>query len=428
MFFLLAATLPFLWLSDIHFNPMADPALVDKLAGAEPAQWASILDTSSSGFAPYGQDTNWPLFHSAIAESKKVQPDIAFTMVTGDLLAHHFREQFNRCAAVHSDAAFREFERKTVEFVARELKQMAPAAPVVVTLGNNDSDCGDYLLEPRGPFLQDTRAIVAKLAQVSNDSAFAKSWTASGSYSMPHPTLVHYQIIVINSVLFSARYRNSCGHDAGDPGSDLLKWLRATLGEAERQRKKVWLVYHIPPGIDGYATSHSKTIVPFWTTSYSDEFHELVARYAKTIVASFAGHTHLDDFRLVGLPQSEKSLVLMEPALSPNIGQNPAFRIVNFKSSGPLVDESTYFLVKPGWKVEYSFDREWALRRPDISNYEKLYHRIEQSPETRERWTRFYSVSHPEGGTVTPANFRAFYCASGNSTIAGYRACVSSEK
>jgi hypothetical protein len=423
MFLLLAATLPFLWLSDIHFNPMADPALVNRLAAAQPAQWESILDTSSPDFARFGQDTNWPLFHSAIVACKRVQPDLAFIIVTGDLLAHHFREQFNRSAAVHDDAAFRQFERRTVEFVALELKQIAPGAPVVVALGNNDSDCGDYLLEPHGPFLEDTGGIVSGLAHLSEDPAFTKSWTASGSYVMRHPTLAHYQIIVINSVLFSTRYKNVCGHDPADPGADLLKWLRATLGDAERQHQKVWLVYHIPPGIDAYSTARSKKIVPFWVSSYSDEFHELAARYENTIAATFAGHTHVDDFRLIGIPQAEKSLVLIGPALSPNIGQNPAFRIVKFKSNGRLADLSTYFFVNPAWKLEYSFDNAWGVHRPDISNYEKLYGRIEKSPEIRERWTLFYSVSHPEAGSITPANFQAFYCASGNSTIAGYRAC-----
>jgi hypothetical protein len=423
MFLFLAATLPFLWLSDIHFNPAADPTLVNKLAAAEPAQWESILDTSSTPFARPGQDTNWPLLQSAIAECQKKQAAISFTMVTGDLLPHHFREHFDQAATVHDDAAFREFERKTVEFVALELKRIAPAAPVVVALGNNDSDCGDYRLEPHGPFLEDTAGIVSGLAHLSNDSEFTKTWMAGGSYRMQHPALANYQIVVINSVLFSTRYKNACGHDSSDPGADLLKWLRATLGEAERQHKKVWLVYHIPPGMDAYLSARSKTIVPLWVTSYSDEFHELAARYEKTIAASFAGHTHLDDFRLLGIPQGEKSLVLIAPALSPNIGQNPAFRIVNFKSNGALADLSTYVFAKSAWKLEYSFDNEWKLRRPDLSNYEKLYRRMETVPATRGRWTLFYSASQPEGGPITPANFRAFYCATGNSTIAGYRAC-----
>lgn len=34
-------------LSDIHFNPFYDPALVDRLAAAEPSAWDGIFKTSS---------------------------------------------------------------------------------------------------------------------------------------------------------------------------------------------------------------------------------------------------------------------------------------------------------------------------------------------------------------------------------------------
>src|SRR5271165_5360022 len=50
----------FLIASDIHFNPMADPALVADLAAADPRQWEPILQRSSpAGFSQYGLDTNW---------------------------------------------------------------------------------------------------------------------------------------------------------------------------------------------------------------------------------------------------------------------------------------------------------------------------------------------------------------------------------
>ena len=49
----------FLLVSDFHFNPMADPALVVDLAAADPAHWESILDrTTPATFSQYGSDTN----------------------------------------------------------------------------------------------------------------------------------------------------------------------------------------------------------------------------------------------------------------------------------------------------------------------------------------------------------------------------------
>ena len=34
-------------MSDLHFDPMADPQLVDQLAAAEPEQWRAMLDSSA---------------------------------------------------------------------------------------------------------------------------------------------------------------------------------------------------------------------------------------------------------------------------------------------------------------------------------------------------------------------------------------------
>ncbi len=426
----------FVWLSDIHFNPIADPALADKLAAAEPAQWAAILAASSSDFARFGQDTNWPLFSSAIAEIKKVQPNPAFTIVTGDLLTHHFREQFGRSASNHDDAAFRQFVRKTIEFIGLQLKQISARTPVVVALGNNDEECGDYQLQPHGAFLDDTRAVVSGLADISSEPSFAETWMASGSYSMKHPALRHYRLVVINTVLFSTKYQNGCGDASNDPGQDLLAWLRSTLADARQQHENVWLVYHVPPGMDGYASSRQGAAVPLWKASYSQAFDDLTATYSDVITASFAGHNHVDDFRLVGRPASHETLVMIAPALSPIIKQNPAFRLVTLKADGRLADQSTYYLSNPAnaggevqadWKLEYSFDQAWHLHGLDFSNYRKLYDRIETSPQTRDRWMLFFSASHPEGGNITPANFRAFYCATGHTTVAGYEACLSAK-
>ena len=43
-----SATIPALFLSDIHFDPYADPALVARLDAASPDKWKAILSTPAS--------------------------------------------------------------------------------------------------------------------------------------------------------------------------------------------------------------------------------------------------------------------------------------------------------------------------------------------------------------------------------------------
>ena len=42
---------------------------------------------------------------------------------------------------------------KTLHYVTSALKRMFPQTPIIATLGNNDSYCGNYMIKPAGDFL-----------------------------------------------------------------------------------------------------------------------------------------------------------------------------------------------------------------------------------------------------------------------------------
>ncbi len=396
-----------LMLSDVHFDPMADPRLVDRLAAAEPQEWRAIFEQSGdAGLGRYGRDTNWPLLRAALAQMRATLPDPALVILPGDFLAHGFRGAFNAAASDHSDAAYRVFVRKTMEFVALQLRQAFPAAPILPTLGNNDDICGDYRLQPDGPFLADTLPILRALAGGAGEPGFDRDWPSHGNY---HATLPGLRVLFLNTVFFSRNYQNACGA-AGDPdpGEATLAWLEGELEAARQAQQHVWLVYHIPPGVDGFATLHKGScpdaITPMWKEAYAEPFAGLLRRYADIVAASFGGHTHMDDFRLIGDPGGYYAFALITPALSPIFGQNPAFRTVSWDADGGVLDQTTYELanlfetgagVPARWRAEYTFTREWSLPRVDLPSLERLYSAIGDTPELRDRWHALYPVSSP---------------------------------
>jgi sphingomyelin phosphodiesterase acid-like 3 len=82
----------FLMMSDLHFDPMADPKLVDRLSAAEPEEWRAIFESSDNKTpARYGADSNWPLLSSALHQTKVTLPNPGFVILPGDFLAHNFR-------------------------------------------------------------------------------------------------------------------------------------------------------------------------------------------------------------------------------------------------------------------------------------------------------------------------------------------------
>src|SRR5258705_13526188 len=87
----------FLAVSDIHFNPFADPAIVAKLEAADVSQWDAIFASSAvTAFSPDGSDTNDPLLRSALGEMQKQLPSPAFVLISGDFLAHKFDKTYQQ--------------------------------------------------------------------------------------------------------------------------------------------------------------------------------------------------------------------------------------------------------------------------------------------------------------------------------------------
>ena len=426
-------------MSDIHFDPMAEPGLVDRLAAAEPAQWPAVFDSAGSQKpSRYGSDTNWPLLRSALKQMKQTLPRPAMVLLPGDFLAHQFRNKFDAAAHDHSDAAYRRFVRRTMQFLALQFERNFPGTPILPVLGNNDADCGDYRLQPNGPFLADTLPIVrALLGDAGTEPGLAHAWI---SYGNAEATVDGLRILLANTIFFSRNYQNKCGTKPGaDPGRATLEWLQAELTAARRAHQPVWLVYHIPPGIDGYATWRKGAcpdkIIPMWQERYAVPFADLLRRFGGTIRASFAGHTHMDDFRLIGDQGRYFGFTLITPALSPIFGQNPAFRTVEFERAGDILDETTYGVTNLGeadaaiplrWRVEYTFSHEWQLPRVDLPNLERLYAMITIVPADRTRWHTLFPVSSPVywtqngGGAV---EVRANDCATGYAVPADFRRC-----
>jgi sphingomyelin phosphodiesterase acid-like 3 len=413
--------------SDIHFNPMADASLVPQLMAAEPAQWEAILNkTTPQHFSPYGQDTNWWLLQSAFDQMRKTLPRPAVFLVLGDLLAHHYRTTFQQVTHDDDSQHYRAFVLKTVQFLALQMRQRWPDTQILLTPGNNDDDCGDYSIEAGGTYLNDTAATLRDLAKA--DEPAVADWKALGSYSLQPAAIPGVKIVSLNSVFFSGKYepqslQNDCEEVQSPAPNQTFAWLERTVGVAKQANQKVWLMFHIPPGIDGFASARSHEgscaadIIPMWAPEWTVKFNSLLINYQDTVTANFAGHTHTDDFRVVVIGNAPKAFVLVDPPISPVYNQNPAFRVIDFDGSS-VRDQTTYYLTnlttagaKRGkWKKEYTFSREWKTKQLDSASLAKIYDGIASDEVARAHWLKLYNVSSSVA-KIPPDTVRGLYCA-----------------
>ena len=106
---------------------------------------------------------------------------------------------------------------------------------------------------------------------------------------------------------------------------------------------------HIPPGLNGYQTAESVKAggpaITFWQPELTSRFLQLVGEYRSLIQAVFAGHTHMDDFRVISRDGQPALFIKIAPAVSPIYGNNPSFQVYQYdRDSGVIQNYQTYFL------------------------------------------------------------------------------------
>jgi sphingomyelin phosphodiesterase acid-like 3 len=403
-------------ISDIHFNPFLHPDLLEALVEQPASEWARILESSLSGsVSQYGSDSNYPLLKSAFAAAAKTCPHPDFILYVGDSLAHNWRSQYDKLAARSSradPAAYRSFTAKTVEFVALEFRRHSPGISVLPAIGNEDAYCGDYEVQPAGPFLEMfARAWMALPGEALAPGAFRTQFSRGGYYSAVLPSVPKHRIVVLNSVFFSNQYKNACGADSDTPGDDEMAWLAAELESASREDETVWLVMHIPVGINDYNTAKDEQAgsepVEFWLPGFSRQFIDLVDRFKNTVQVAFSGHTHMDDFRVIEAKRTPLAVNKLVPAISPIFRNNPGFQVYFFdRMNGTIGDYCTYYLSTAGkpsdfehveWNWEYGFREAYQMPSFDISAIVSIARHLKTNPSIQALYARFYSVSGPPG-------------------------------
>jgi hypothetical protein len=401
----------FVVLSDLHFDPLYDPELVPELQAAEARQWPRIFESSKvTRLSAYGEDTNYPLLKSALSSLRCRTPEPDFVLISGDFLRHKFPQD-------------KALVRKTLEFLTLRLQATFPGIPVLPALGNNDSDCGDYTTQPGGPFLVDLAAIWRPLPG-PQAGTWAQSFPAGGYYSVPHPTVPKVRLAVLNTVLFSPKYQN-CGPAPADPGQDELNWLANVLKQAAANGEKVWTLYHIPPGIDVYASASQKQVKTMWKDQYSSAFSQMAD--LGLVTATFTGHTHMDELRL----PASGGFVHGTPAVSPMFGNNPGYQVFSYsRSTGALLDYQAFFLnlgagqdADLPWAREYDFQTAYGQSAYDRDALQSVAAGIGSQAATRNRFLLQYSTTSSQGG-ADPCQWQAYWCGLSGLTATDFLSCL----
>lgn len=458
-------TVPALLVSDIHFDPFHDPASVQQLVDAPVSQWNSILSAPPSpnqqqAFAElqqrcraHGVDTPYTLLRSSLQAMRSRQSDAKFIMLSGDLLAHNFLCRYKALFPTPAQTMdprcdpgtrcdYQLFVLKTLRFVMEELRASFPGVPVYGAVGNNDTGCGDYRLDEASKFLAQSGAIFAEGLPPSQQPQARKAFAQGGYYNVPMGALMrHTRLIVLNDIFQSPNYKTCAGKPDTAAAAVEMAWLREQLAEARRSGQKVWVMGHIPPGIDPFSTVAKLKDVcgsgqPEMFLS-SDTMADLLIEYADVIRLGLFGHSHMDEMRLLRPPAGDSApehsvAIKIIPSISPVDGNNPAFTIARVDPSSAVLRDyqviaaSNQTGIDTAWSGEYDYAQSYHEAQFSPSALRKLITNFENDGDAKTAASREYIRDYYVGDHFAElAPFWPKYiCALANYTAKSYAACV----
>lgn len=417
--------------SDVHFDPFYDPSLFPQLVAADPRDWGGIFKTSSiktpSG---YGSGTNYPLLLLALKSVRENLGETPLAVFTGDILVHKFSQTFFKLYGSQDIAAMQAFTDKTVAFFAEEVRGTVGNLPVMFAVGNNDSYAD---LGPDSTFLSNTAEIYyAKFLNGSVErQEFLATYQKGGYYSAD---LAGTDLVVIG--LNTVPFYFASSSDSGSGVNQQLIWLDAKLASAKAKGKKVWLLMHAPPGADYYLTAKSMdtsghitqaTAAMMWNADNQTLFQQTVAKYPGSISMTLAGHTHMDEYRI--LPSSD--VVEITPSIGARSGNNPAFKL--FTISGDTFKATDYkaynydlSTMPAEFTPCYSFSTTYSSQGSLNDSLLKLFPALMKDDSKQAHYRGYYYSGNNASNSITGLNWPIYWCGTGKMNQQEFIDCVNS--
>jgi sphingomyelin phosphodiesterase acid-like 3 len=235
-----------------------------------------------------------------------------------------------------------------------------------------------------------------------------------------------------------------------------LEWLGRQLAQARASKQKLWVMGHIPPGIDLYATAKKLIDVcggqnPAMFLS-SEKMTDLLTDYSDVVQLAIFGHTHMDEIKILkaeALSQDSAPAnisihakdVIAEPnavaekvisSISPINGNKPSFTIAQIDPATAVLKDYKVFAasnltgVDALWTEEYDFQQSYHATEFSASSVRKLVAGFAADAAATTRSSQNYIQDFSVGymSPVLQAFWPQYVCTLSNHTRQSFKDCV----
>ena len=203
-----------------------------------------------------------------------------------------------------------------------------------------------------------------------------------------------------------------------------LHWLADQLDIAEKQHSHVWLVFHIPYGIDNYNTARRPSrITLFWQPIYQQKLIKLLDQYSSEMITTIiSSHIHMDGF--------QRHYLIINPfvsSISPIFGNNPSYKYYLYdKNNFKLENFMVYYLDLAAtpllWKQEYNFNHHYQPNCVHCFVSQGLL-AIYKYGQAMQSYQRYYTISSKQL-LITRHQWRYYWCGINNATPKSFHQCL----
>ena len=455
------ATVPALMLSDVHLDPFADPAKVAKLNAAPASEWPAILSAPASpsqtqDFAALakscptrGVDTPYILWQSSLAAIHANATQAKFVTISGDLLAHSFDCKYKKLLPTATPADYVAFTEKTVRTIVSTLRVALPGVPLYVGMGNNDSGCTDYALDAtQDAFLAAVSKVIAEALPAdlsANDRAAAeRDFSAGGNYSVPLAAVPHTRLLVLDDLFLSGKYATCGGKPDPTPAIAQLAWLAEQLSLARQHNERVWVMGHIPPGVDLYATARKFTNVCAGAAPQmflaNESLPNLLAQNADVVRLAIFGHTHADEMRLLVPDHSARISAIaalgvplkVVPSITPVNGNRPTFTLASVNPATASLTDYTVVMasnltgIDTTWAPEYTYSTTYHEPAFDALSLATLIPTLQADPAAKSVASQTYLRAYFPGdlSPILQLAWPQYACSLNHDSAAAFATCA----
>ena len=363
-----------------------------------------------------GDDTNYALLTLALESIKQNLGTSPAVLFTGDFLGHGLDQLYPMYSANKTPAEAAAFVDKTLTFVLQQIRAAVGTIPVYFALGNCDSYTG---YGPDSTFLANNAQQLYTLALngAGNQQDVISSITNGGYYAV-EPAGMNLMIIALNTFALSP------GVPLPNPTmiADQFTWFDAQLAKASSSGKKVWLLMHAPPGaVEGTTAAASNDVngqitaaTMMWVDTNQETFMGIIEKYPGVIAMSLAGHTHMDEFRLM----SPGNALAITAGISPFFGNNPAYKI--FAIDGLSLAPFDYSAVNcnllatpAAFSSYYTFSKAYDLEGPLATSLSELFPALLASNTAKMQYQGAFYSGNNTFNPITSTNWPVYWCGIG---------------